>query len=199
MERKLHQLVFSTTHNFFGETPEQVCNTGIATSQGLLRVVGGGATRCHHQSNGNSASSCKEATRSVWQTGTGVPADGVRDVPDVSLFSSAGFFGAFYVVCQQSINADGKPCNLSARIRFRRLAAPRSPHPPLPASRASNQKTGSRQATPTMSSIISLINRTKPAPAAVPSQMPPRPVVSSTISPPAPSPCPASRARPTAR
>jgi hypothetical protein len=108
--------VFGTTHNFFGETPEQVCNTGITASQGLLRVVGGGGgpSACI-QSNGNSASTCNGGyAKPSWQTGTGVPADGVRDVPDVSLFSSAGFFGAFYVVCQQSINADGKPCSLSA-------------------------------------------------------------------------------------
>ncbi len=44
----------------------------------------------------------------------GLCSDGVRDVPDVSLFAGAGFFGAFYVVCQQSINTEGKPCNDAA-------------------------------------------------------------------------------------
>ncbi len=108
--------VFATLHTFYGQTPEQVCNTGIASSEGLLSVVGGGGgpSSCT-QSNGASPSSCRGGyAKPSWQAGTGVPSDNVRDVPDVSLFASAGFFGAFYIVCQQSSNSDGKPCSLSA-------------------------------------------------------------------------------------
>jgi hypothetical protein len=108
--------VFATSHTFYGQTPEQVCNTGIASSQGLLSVVGGGGgpSSCT-QSNGATSSSCRAGyAKPSWQTGAGVPSDNVRDVPDVSLFASAGFFGAFYIVCQQSTNSDGKPCSLSA-------------------------------------------------------------------------------------
>ena len=47
-----------------------------------------------------------------WQTGPGVPADGVRDLPDVSLFASQGRTNTFYIVCQQDRDPDGKPCNL---------------------------------------------------------------------------------------
>lgn len=35
-----------------------------------------------------------------WQSGPGVPNDGVRDLPDVSLFASSGINGSFYVICQ---------------------------------------------------------------------------------------------------
>ena len=35
----------------------------------------------------------------AWQTGTGVPADGVRDVPDISLFASNGPNYSFYPIC----------------------------------------------------------------------------------------------------
>ncbi|HEX8925104.1 MAG TPA: protease pro-enzyme activation domain-containing protein, partial [Terriglobales bacterium] len=44
-----------------------------------------------------------------WQTGTGVPSDGVRDLPDVSLFAATGESGSnsFYVACQ----ADNKSAN----------------------------------------------------------------------------------------
>jgi trimeric autotransporter adhesin len=35
-----------------------------------------------------------------WQSGLGVPNDGVRDLPDVSLFASSGNNGSFYVICQ---------------------------------------------------------------------------------------------------
>ena len=110
--------VFATAHTFYGQTPEQICNTGIASSEGLLSVVGGGGgpSSCT-QSNGASSSSCRGGyPKPSWQTGAGVPSDNVRDVPDVSLFASAGFFGAFYIVCQQSTNSDGKPCSLSAPV-----------------------------------------------------------------------------------
>jgi len=40
-----------------------------------------------------------------WQTGTGVPADGARDLPDVSLFSGDGFNASFYVICEIDANA----------------------------------------------------------------------------------------------
>src|SRR5229473_2700115 len=34
-----------------------------------------------------------------WQSGTGVPSDGKRDLPDVSLFASNGFTGSLYLIC----------------------------------------------------------------------------------------------------
>ena len=108
--------VFGASGTFSGQTPEQICNSTVAAVNGLLSVIGagGGASACI-QSNGSSVFTCKGGyAKPSWQTGLGVPEDGVRDVPDVSLFSSAGFFGAFYVVCQQSTNVDGQPCSLSA-------------------------------------------------------------------------------------
>ncbi len=44
-----------------------------------------------------------------WQTGTGVPNDGKRDIPDVSLFASNGFNGNFYIIC--SNNVTGSYCD----------------------------------------------------------------------------------------
>jgi len=37
-----------------------------------------------------------------WQSGPGVPKDGVRDLPDVSLFASSGVNGSSYVICTQA-------------------------------------------------------------------------------------------------
>lgn len=34
-----------------------------------------------------------------WQSGNGVPSDGKRDLPDVSLFASNGFTGSLYLIC----------------------------------------------------------------------------------------------------
>jgi hypothetical protein len=48
-----------------------------------------------------------------WQSGTGVPADGVRDVPDVSLFAGNGASGSFYVFCEMDANALSTPAGSS--------------------------------------------------------------------------------------
>jgi hypothetical protein len=139
--------VFNTSRTFSGQTPEQICNSTIAASDGLLSVVGGGASACT-QSNGSSVFTCKGGyAKPSWQTGTGVPADGARDIPDVSFFSSAGFFGAFYVVCQQSTNADGQPCSLNASTYDFAGYGGTSLSTPAFAGILSlvNQKTGSRQ------------------------------------------------------
>jgi hypothetical protein len=50
----------------------------------------------------------------AWQTGTGVPPDGVRDQPDVSLFASNGFNGSAYVICEADLpNPPFQPCSLA--------------------------------------------------------------------------------------
>ena len=43
-----------------------------------------------------------------WQSGPGVPNDGARDMPDVSLFAGDGFNYSFYVVCE----ADALPAGI---------------------------------------------------------------------------------------
>lgn len=59
----------------------------------------GGPSSCVVSSSGV----CQSGTpKPAWQTGTGVPADGVRDIPDVSLFSAASSRShSFYVLCQK--------------------------------------------------------------------------------------------------
>jgi hypothetical protein len=62
---------------------------------------GGGVSSCSQSvtdSNGNVT--CQAGySKPVWQTGTGVPADGARDIPDVSLFSAGGANGAAWITC----------------------------------------------------------------------------------------------------
>jgi subtilase family serine protease len=50
-----------------------------------------------------------------WQSGAGVPSDGKRDLPDVSLFASNGFTGSLYMICNtdQFQSFPGK-CDLSS-------------------------------------------------------------------------------------
>jgi subtilase family serine protease len=58
---------------------------------------GGGASSCTVLSSANACTS--GYAKPTWQTGPGVPADGVRDVPDVSLFASNGANMSAFAIC----------------------------------------------------------------------------------------------------
>lgn len=59
---------------------------------------GGGASNCATVDETNG--SCKSGyTKPSWQNGPGVPADGARDIPDVSLFASNGANLSAYPIC----------------------------------------------------------------------------------------------------
>ena len=76
---------------------------------GLVNVVGGtgGKSACTTPSGDTPASCSGGYAKPSWQTGTGVPADGKRDVPDVSLFASGGTLNTAYVICDSQSN----PCD----------------------------------------------------------------------------------------
>jgi len=74
----------------------------------------GGVSNCT-VSNGSTVASCSGGwAKPSYQNVLGVPADGKRDVPDVSLMASNGFLGSFYVVCEEDVNTDGQSCNLNS-------------------------------------------------------------------------------------
>jgi len=134
---------------FAGDSPLTICNLSAASSDGLLTVVGGGggASSCT-KSNGSTVASCTGGyAKPSWQSGTGVPADGVRDLPDVSLFAGNGIYGVFTVICQQDANADGLSCNLnSPYYDFVGIGGTSVAAPAFAGIMALvNQKTGSRQ------------------------------------------------------
>jgi subtilase family serine protease len=54
---------------------------------------GGGGSHCTGSSGDKSASCTGGYKKPSWQSGTGVPADGLRDVPDVALFSAIWIYG----------------------------------------------------------------------------------------------------------
>ena len=67
------------------------CATGKASTSG---VVGG---------------TCAGWAKPSWQSGlVGNPADGVRDIPDVSLFAANGVWGHYYVYCYSNSSTAGK-------------------------------------------------------------------------------------------
>jgi hypothetical protein len=82
-----------------GYIPEMGWNDSDTTGTGGvngpdLAATGGGKSSCGVESNGNCTGGFPKPS---WQTGTGVPADGVRDVPDVALSASANHDG--YIFC----------------------------------------------------------------------------------------------------
>jgi len=102
--------------------PEQVWNDefgynlstgGVASkvSPTVIYAGGGGASRAAQYSTSGVASGY---AKPAWQSGTGVPADGVRDIPDVALFAGDGGNRSYYPVCvaasdcsSSTLNANG--------------------------------------------------------------------------------------------
>jgi subtilase family serine protease len=85
--------------------PEQVWNDPFgldAISNGLERgeivAGGGGASNC--STSTNLTNPCVSGyAKPAWQSGPGVPTDGVRDIPDVSLFASNGANYSGFAIC----------------------------------------------------------------------------------------------------
>lgn len=86
------------------------CNNG-----GPISIVGGGggpstcATGLPGPS-GASGNTCRGYAKPAWQSILGNPNDGVRDIPDLSLFASNGVWGHYYVVCLSDPAQGGAPC-----------------------------------------------------------------------------------------
>jgi subtilase family serine protease len=96
--------------SFLGFTPPGLCNSPEVTSPTgpfdfLLTQAGGsgGPSGCatgKPSVDGVVSGTCAGYAKPSWQKGTpGNPSDGVRDVPDVSLFASNGFWNSYYVAC----------------------------------------------------------------------------------------------------
>ena len=69
--------------------------------RGERAAGGGGASNCSSQNyTANPLSPCTRGySKPTWQSGPGVPADSVRDLPDVSLFASNGANLSAYAIC----------------------------------------------------------------------------------------------------
>lgn len=78
-----------------------VNNVAYKNGNGATNIIagGGGASSCVTQS---SSGACLGGySKPAFQTSL-TPSDNVRDLPDVSLFASNGFYGAFWVLCSDS-------------------------------------------------------------------------------------------------
>ncbi len=58
---------------------------------------------------------CAGYAKPSWQSVVGNPGDGVRDIPDVSLFAANGVWGHYYVVCYSDTQGGGARLHRSAQ------------------------------------------------------------------------------------
>ncbi|MGA2881317.1 MAG: S53 family peptidase [Bryobacteraceae bacterium] len=92
------------------------CGSEMAQQYGNLLVVAGsgGPSGCATgvpATNLVVGGTCKGYAKPAWQTGvTGIPNDGVRDLPDISLFAANGVWGHYYVFCFTDPLNGGAPC-----------------------------------------------------------------------------------------
>jgi subtilase family serine protease len=91
------------------------CNAGASNSFHTLSAGGGGPSHCYSGTptvKGQVSGSCKGYPKPTYQRGfPGVPSDGVRDTPDISLFASDGAaWGHAYATCFTDPNSGGGPC-----------------------------------------------------------------------------------------
>jgi subtilase family serine protease len=100
---------YSTTYGSSG-----FCASTTAEHYYTNVVAGsGGPSNCFSgtpENTGIASGSCLGNSKPSWQAGPGVPADGVRDLPDVSLFAADGDWGHYLVFCWSDIENGGAPC-----------------------------------------------------------------------------------------
>jgi subtilase family serine protease len=91
------------------------CNSFIGSFLYLTTVGGsGGPSKCATgvpSISGVASGTCKGYPKPSWQSGViGIPKDGVRDLPDVSLFAADGVWSHYYVFCWSDTANGGSPC-----------------------------------------------------------------------------------------
>ena len=104
----------SSALSFFGFPGTAIanCNNPQLLSIVVNTVGGSGGKSSCTVGDGQDVTSCSGGyAKPSWQKGLGVPADGKRDIPDVALFASAGFYSdTFYIICEADLT-DGVSCD----------------------------------------------------------------------------------------
>ena len=98
--------------------PNSLCNIAGGILSALLGMTttaagGGGPSGCASGTpsiNGVVSGSCRGYAKPSWQVVPGNPGDGVRDIPDVSLFAANGLWSHYYVFCYSDTVNGGTAC-----------------------------------------------------------------------------------------
>ena len=90
-------------------TSDVLLNANVpAGSSGGIWAGSGGKSSCSTNTTVDTSSTVGTCTsgysKPSWQTGTGVPSDGVRDIPDISLMAGSGADSAGWLVCTDDKN-----------------------------------------------------------------------------------------------
>jgi subtilase family serine protease len=111
------QLIYSDpvfggyTHSY---GPTGFCNSKLGREFKYAVSGSGGPSTCFTGKPsipGVVSGTCKGNPKPAWQTGVpGIPNDGLRDQPDLSLFAANGVWGSFLVECMSDKNQGGAPC-----------------------------------------------------------------------------------------
>jgi subtilase family serine protease len=137
---------FATTFGSSG-----FCNSSSAKN--FINVIGGsgGPSGCATGSPSTAGivgGSCAGYPKPSWQSVVGNPSDGVRDIPDVSLFAANGIWGHYYVVCYSDRNRGGASCS-GAPSTWSGFGGTSVSAPEVAAIQAlANQRSASRQGNP---------------------------------------------------
>jgi Pro-kumamolisin, activation domain/Bacterial Ig-like domain (group 3) len=122
--------------------PETNCNNAGIPPLVVAEGGSGGMSSCTAPTGTTIATCAGGYAKPTWQAAPGVPNDGARDLPDVSLFASSGFFDSFYILCEADITND-TPCSSST---FAGVGGTSVASPAFAGLLALvNQKTGQRQ------------------------------------------------------
>ena len=90
------------------------CNSSAGRSYLTTASGSGGPSGCATGApsiSGVVSGTCKGYPKPAWQSLVGVPQDGVRDLPDVSLFAANGVWGHYYVFCDTDTRNGGASCS----------------------------------------------------------------------------------------
>src|SRR5579875_7562 len=140
--------IFGDARVGFSTNAEVNCNNSQLVDYVRLAGGSGGTSECTAPT-GSTPSTCAGGyAKPPWQSGNGVPNDGKRDVPDVSLFASTGFFGHLYMLCERDFPGVSGSCN-PANLNFVGVGGTSASSPTLAAIMAMVvQKTGTRWGNP---------------------------------------------------
>ncbi|MFI4890049.1 MAG: protease pro-enzyme activation domain-containing protein [Steroidobacterales bacterium] len=139
---------YSTTYGSAG-----FCNSTTGNANFLTTSSGGGGpSGCATGSprhTGVVSGTCAGYAKPSWQSGVlGIPSDGVRDLPDISLFAANGVWHHYYVYCD-SDTADGGVACTGAPSGWSGAGGTSFGAPIMAGIQALvNQKTGSKQGNP---------------------------------------------------
>jgi hypothetical protein len=120
------------------------------TPAGIDHVAGGGGpSNCINPTGTPPYVTCSGGyPKPAWQSGTGVPADGARDIPDLSLLAGDGLNGSGYALCEADLLPPGyASCDRNAyQWYFEWIGGTSAAAPAFAGIMALvNQKTGARQ------------------------------------------------------